>query len=152
MENLTLEQKQIIVSTNYYVGQFNNHIQEEAYGDTASYKILDRWISEVLDLDYLNDIYNNSAISQLNRVDSIKNAFKDKHGDWFVGDALKSSLYTLCYYNKNTPNEIEQKEQELKEIWAYFQSLLPKLPESKDTYVSTGVMLNGEMLYKKVMV
>lgn len=155
MDKLTLEQKQIIVATNHYLSKFNSKIQEEAYGDTASWKILDRWLSEILDVDYKVDIYNNKHIFELSKLDSVKSAFKQRYPDngWYIGDALKDSLYTLCHYNMKLPDEIDRKEKELREMWSYFKSILPmykEAPKPEEIYVMAGVTLNGEALYKKV--
>jgi hypothetical protein len=151
MEKLTLEQKQIIVELNHYIGRFNSKIQAEIFGDDAAFKILDLWISETLDLDYRNDIYNNKAVLELNRIDSVKDKFKEKFNlGWFVGDALKDVVYSACHHKTSTQTEIYNVDEKLKEVWEYFKSLTPTIKAEEELYVPAGVVMNGEELYKKV--
>jgi hypothetical protein len=154
MDKLTMIQKQIIIGTNHYIAQFNRHIEEESYGDTASYKILDRWISEILDVDYRNDIYNNMAVGQFSRIESVKNSFKKKfNGDWFIGDALKDIIYSLVHSGIEDELVIERTEQELRDMWDYFKSLVPELYPPKvgeRLYEPTQLTYDGEVLYRIV--
>lgn len=148
-ELLTIDQKKAIIACNYGIAQFGRYIDEDAYGDSPSWVILERWLNEILQLDYRTEIYNNPVISELNRLDSVKNAFRAKYNDgWFIGDALKNSLYTLVHNNVQDEKVILAKEGELKEMWIFFQSLLPK-PKTHVEYELVGE-LNGELLYRRV--
>lgn len=132
MNSMTLEQKRIIIGLNHYIGEFHHRILEDAYGDHAAYLLLDKWISEVLGVDYRSDIYNNKEITEINKRDFVKNSFIKKFSQgWFIGDALKSRLYSLSYHNKQDEKSILDTENELKEMWNYFKSLSSELSEDK---------------------
>jgi hypothetical protein len=147
---LTMKQKQAIIAANYGTAQFNRHVHEDAYGDTPSYKILDRWITEVIGVDYRTGVYDNASVIELNRLDNVKRAFCERYSDgWFIGDALKNRLYTLCHHNIQDEQQILAIESELKAMWDFFYSLLPK-PKDKFEYVPTGIFFEKEELFRRV--
>lgn len=146
---LSLKQKQVIIGTNHYIGQFNRLIKEETYGDSASYRILDMWLSEILDLDFKSDIYNNQSVFALSKIDSVKEKLKEKTGgSWFIGDALKDRIYTSCHENAQSEEKIKEMEEHVRSMWAYFKSLNPDVFDVRE-YIPSGVFLNGTELYMK---
>lgn len=150
---LSLEQKHIILQTLYWEGQYNQHIYEEAYGDTAAWKALETWISQVLNLDFRNDIYNNEKVAHMSKLTSVKNHMK-KVGShsWFIGDSLKEVLAQAAWKGGGdlTPNSIILLDDYIVLLWSEFQKACDESGKSKWAYVETDVIVNGEKLYRRV--
>jgi len=148
---LSLKQKQIIINLIHFEVKYNHNIKDEAYGETPAYKDLDRWLSEILNLDFRNDIYSNPTVTEINKVQSVKEKVSKDLGNWFIGDSLRDLVFTACYHNRNSPEDIKEVEKKVTEAWLLFKSLTPKIEEEKEDFEDTGLVLNGEKLYRKVV-
>lgn len=149
---LTMEQKKIIILTNYAIGLYCNKINEDDYNNSPAFSILSKWITEIIGVDYRKDVYDNKDIVEINRIDSIKKEISKKYGSWFIGDVLSNSLYQLCFHNVQDEQQILAKEQEIKDTWNYFKSLLPKPKENFQYVPVEGIQFNGLQLYQKIEV
>ncbi len=146
---LTMHQKKAIISCNYGISLYCKAFDDDdSYGDTESWKMLDVWLSEILNLDFKKDVYEGAF--DLNKKESVKKAFcaKYPHYTWFIGDALTDVLYDLCRNNEQNDFEITATEEKILEMWEFFKKLNPE-HFSNESYELVGE-LNGEKLYRKV--
>jgi hypothetical protein len=163
MRELTMEDKKLIITTTHWTSEYNFKLGEKfnlEYGDTGSYKMIDVWLSQILNLDFRKDIYNNSEIFEINKIDRVKDNFKVMFNrGWFIGDSMHDVIFALCYHNVQDEAKIEEAEKEIKFMLEYFVELTPKFSETqeavethseKELFVDAGVTLNGEKLYRKV--
>ena len=153
-QQLSMEQKQIIVNTLYYAGKYDDKV---FYGetDTAShaFNMLDEWLSQVLGVDFKQDIYNSVEVMRFNRIEDVKQTVsKMGSRSWFIGDNLKDTLARMCWQKNDNEEQILEAEFIVKETWGTFLDLYngsSKIAGSTE-YVESGIVVNGEMLYKKL--
>jgi hypothetical protein len=143
---LTLEQKQIIIGVNHFTTKFNNKIQDESYGDDAAYTALDRWISEIIGVDFRKSVYNDKRVGELNRVDRIKYGMSGKFGAWFIGDGLMNEMYSLVVSGKSEASDIQLTESKIKTMWEYFKDIAGL----NQPQYEPAMIVDGVQLYKKV--
>jgi hypothetical protein len=159
MRELTMEDKKLIITTNHWVSEYNFKLGEEnnlAYGDQGGWKMLDVWLSQILGFDFRKDLYQDKGIFELSKIESVKKQFREKFDrGWFIGDAMHDTLFKLCHHNIQSEEEILKTEDLIREMYEFFQNIVPTFnsktpPAEKEKFIASGVIVDGEMLYKRI--
>jgi hypothetical protein len=147
MNKLTMEQKSVVLKLCHLEFQFEKLMKEERYQNSPAWLVSERWISEVLGVDFRKDIYDNEEVKDKNR--EISRFMLNKFGEWFVGDALSMVFVKFYMENHHSERDIVDLENKWKEIWTVFNEKTSKT--RRIIYVDSGVVFNGEKLYREVV-
>lgn len=153
-QQLSMEQKQIIVNVLYYAGKYDDVVVcDETGTPNHPWNMLDEWLSQLLGVDFKKDIYGSIEVMQFNKIEGVKRTVsKMGSRSWFIGDNLKDILAGMCWQKHDSEEQILEAELLIKETWKTFLNLYNgsvKIAGSTE-YVESGIVVNGEMLYKKL--
>jgi hypothetical protein len=103
------------------------------------------WISEILKLDFKKDIYDNSNVESLNKIESVKKEISSKFGHWFIGDAITSIIYRKNDKLITNDKEIYAIEEDITKCWEFFNQVVPKPASSNknSTNIDYGIVIES---------
>lgn len=155
MNKLTLEDKKNILK--YEIGAYYlcdvDFYQSRTEAPQYRLSPQDYFIGNALEVHFRKDIYDNKDILKINKQDHIKNWLLKNFNTWHLGDALCNIFYRYIKDFQEgfavSEDAIVALEDDLKNLYHKFLKRAAN-PNEDFEFVKSGVMFEGEELYKKV--